>query len=353
MSFDLSQLDLVAKGENKKSEESTPLQKPKLKITPRISRRKSKNVRQLTQSISEDSRPIPPIPETSEDQCPESSPPMDYTSNQGVGIEVNGRQLLRKRQCNRDMDLMESSSPVKKRNTKQSRLQRLAELTDTANLPLCDLISRASYLEDRKLQQTSHQTSNCDTRTPQSSAESESLLAPQVTVVDGKLVVNSESLEVRNDKRNRSNEEYVRVEEGEDRLVNYHTYADWASTKSLKWTAEESELLVQGIGQFGIDFSLLERLFPGRGRKQIKAKFSRMWKEDPEVFGKHFNKKEGETDESYSRLVRDLRSEKLTFKSDDFQTQTQAQEECIDKEKEQKPVETEDLSCWTEQDFHY
>lgn len=263
---------------------------------------------------------------------------------------------LRKRKSSK-VDLNEGGS-LPRRNPKLSRLQQLAELTDIADLPLCDLISRASYLEDQKLQkegpnQTQKHSNLTLPQNPDHSLAGPSLLAPQVTVVDGKLVVNQDSLEFRNQRQNRSNEEYVRVEEGEDRLVNYHSYADWATNKSAKWSPEESELLVQGIGQFGIDFSLLERLFPGRGRKQIKAKFSRMWKEDPEVFGKHFNKKEGETDESYSRLVQGLRSEKLTYKSDDFQTQNQTEEECIEKDKNSKPAENEELSYWIEQNFHY
>jgi len=122
--------------------------------------------------------------------------------------------------------------------------------------------------------------------------------------------VNEESLELSHRKHAGTPEHYVRVEESEDRIVNYHSYADWSPVRPSKWSREETELLIQGIGQFGIDFSLLARLFPTRDRKQIKSKFSRMWKQDPQIFGLHFNKYDGETDESYAKLVKGLQAER-------------------------------------------
>ena len=131
-------------------------------------------------------------------------------------------------------------------------------------------------------------------------------------MVDGRLVVNEASLEHTHRPSRDASAHYVRVEEGDDRIVNYHSYTDWSATRGAKWSREETELLVQGIGQFGIDFSLLQRLFPHRNRKQIKSKFSRMWKENPHVFGQHFDKADGETDESYVKFVEDLKAERTS-----------------------------------------
>ena len=124
------------------------------------------------------------------------------------------------------------------------------------------------------------------------------------------MVVNEESLETSHRQETRPSDHYVRVEESDDRIVNYHSYAHWSPMRPTKWSREETELLIQGIGQFGIDFSLLARLFPTRDRKQIKSKFSRMWKQDPHIFGNHFNKSDGETEESYEKLVNGLKAER-------------------------------------------
>lgn len=124
------------------------------------------------------------------------------------------------------------------------------------------------------------------------------------------MVVNPESLEWSQPRRPLNEDRFVRIEEGEDRIVNYHSYADWNVLRPSKWSREETELLIQGIGQFGIDFTLLARLFPNRDRKQLKSKFSRMWKEDPFVFGHHFDKLDVEMDESYNKLLEDLKAER-------------------------------------------
>lgn len=64
--------------------------------------------------------------------------------------------------------------------------------------------------------------------------------------------------------------DFTRVEENGTKL-NSATYANY--TKAEKWTREDTEFFFQALRQFGTDFSLIQRLFPGRSRRQIKKKY--------------------------------------------------------------------------------
>jgi hypothetical protein len=64
--------------------------------------------------------------------------------------------------------------------------------------------------------------------------------------------------------------DFTRVEESGTKL-NSATYANY--TKAEKWTKEDTEFFFQALRQFGTDFSLIQRLFPGRSRRQIKKKY--------------------------------------------------------------------------------
>ena len=64
--------------------------------------------------------------------------------------------------------------------------------------------------------------------------------------------------------------EFKRVEENGTKL-NSSSYANY--TQAEKWTNEDTEFFFQALKQFGTDFSLIQRLFPGRTRRQIKKKY--------------------------------------------------------------------------------
>jgi hypothetical protein len=69
------------------------------------------------------------------------------------------------------------------------------------------------------------------------------------------------------------------VEESGTKL-NSATYANY--TKAEKWSREDTEFFFQALRQFGTDFSLIQRLFPGRTRRQIKKKYLAEDKLNPE-----------------------------------------------------------------------
>lgn len=96
-------------------------------------------------------------------------------------------------------------------------------------------------------------------------------VAPQVRVVDGRIVVNEKSLIVSAmDERASILRDFIRVEESGNKL-NSATYANY--TKAEKWTREDTDFFYEALRQFGTDFSLLQRLFPGRSRRQLKKKY--------------------------------------------------------------------------------
>lgn len=52
--------------------------------------------------------------------------------------------------------------------------------------------------------------------------------------------------------------------------------------KSEKWLPEETEKFYKALQIFGTDFSIIMKLLPGRSRKQIKNKFNKEEKANPE-----------------------------------------------------------------------
>ncbi|KAA8499893.1 Transcription factor TFIIIB component B'' [Porphyridium purpureum] len=52
--------------------------------------------------------------------------------------------------------------------------------------------------------------------------------------------------------------------------------------KRLHWTLADTELFYEGIRKFGTDFSLVESMMPHRSRRQIKQKFNKEEKLNPE-----------------------------------------------------------------------
>lgn len=95
--------------------------------------------------------------------------------------------------------------------------------------------------------------------------------APQVQIIDGRIVINQESLTVtahpKDDIRN-----YRRVEETHSKL-NYHSYMK--KTPKLSWRKEETELFYKALREFGTNFAMIQHLFPGRTRKQVFLKYKK------------------------------------------------------------------------------
>ncbi|XP_060192327.1 transcription factor TFIIIB component B'' [Lycium barbarum] len=60
---------------------------------------------------------------------------------------------------------------------------------------------------------------------------------------------------------------------------NYQTYMD--KTPSTRWSKQDTELFYEAVQQFGTDLSLIQQLFPGRTRRQLKLKYKKEEKQNP------------------------------------------------------------------------
>uniref|UniRef100_A0A7N0T812 SANT domain-containing protein n=1 Tax=Kalanchoe fedtschenkoi TaxID=63787 RepID=A0A7N0T812_KALFE len=61
---------------------------------------------------------------------------------------------------------------------------------------------------------------------------------------------------------------------------NYHSYM--TKTPRASWSKLDTELFYQGIRQFGTDFTVIQQLFPGRTRHQIKLKYKKEERQHPQ-----------------------------------------------------------------------
>ncbi|KAI8578043.1 hypothetical protein K450DRAFT_190332 [Umbelopsis ramanniana AG] len=104
----------------------------------------------------------------------------------------------------------------------------------------------------------------------------ESSYAPQLQFVNGKMVLDTESLAIKRSAMATDipAEAMEIVEETSmSRVVNSQSYGK--KSKSQRWNAEETEKFYNALAQWGTDFEMITRLFPERNRRQIKLKFVR------------------------------------------------------------------------------
>ncbi|KAI3931704.1 hypothetical protein MKW92_050437 [Papaver armeniacum] len=62
--------------------------------------------------------------------------------------------------------------------------------------------------------------------------------------------------------------------------LNYHTFMKRTAKQS--WSQQDTELFYEGIRQFGTDFAMIQQLFPGRTRHQVKLKYKKEEKQHPQ-----------------------------------------------------------------------
>ena len=101
------------------------------------------------------------------------------------------------------------------------------------------------------------------------------VMAPQVQVIDGNIVSNSQLLTINAAaEKDTGLAEFKRVEENGTRL-NSATYSNRA--KAATWNKEDTELFYRAMTQFDTYFSLIARLFPGSGQDETTRPGSRIY----------------------------------------------------------------------------
>lgn len=112
----------------------------------------------------------------------------------------------------------------------------------------------------------------------------EEVVAPQVTLdADGNIIIDQDSLVVSAGTIGAAGNDHG-MATVESHAYNEHvTSASYAKRESAhKWEAAETEQFYVALRKFGTDFSLMESSFPKRSRRQLKLKFKREEKENPD-----------------------------------------------------------------------
>ncbi|KAL3523145.1 hypothetical protein ACH5RR_015979 [Cinchona calisaya] len=73
-------------------------------------------------------------------------------------------------------------------------------------------------------------------------------------------------------------QESPRVQESSS-YFNYHTYMD--KTPIARWSKQDTELFFKAVQQFGTDLSMMQQLFPGKTRRQVKLKYKKEERHHP------------------------------------------------------------------------
>ncbi|KAI9797504.1 MAG: Transcription factor TFIIIB component B [Piccolia ochrophora] len=105
---------------------------------------------------------------------------------------------------------------------------------------------------------------------------------PKMRLVDGKMVLDDQSLRV--DRHANAAAETETLEEiEENELTRRVNSGSWMKReKKEPWDDEMTNLFYLGLRMFGTDFMIISRMFPGRTRRQIKLKFTREERSNPQ-----------------------------------------------------------------------
>jgi transcription factor TFIIIB component B'' len=136
-----------------------------------------------------------------------------------------------------------------------------------------------------------------------------STIAPQTMIVNGTLVMDPRYREV-----DFSSNLEQRVEEDRgtardirkvDRYVNSNRVGKNAGRQGNpnSWDEESTDLFYKGLRMFGTDFEMTVLLFPGRGRREIKSKYTRELRKDPDRVESNLKDRESWTLDDISELT--------------------------------------------------
>lgn len=121
----------------------------------------------------------------------------------------------------------------------------------------------------------------------------ENRFAVQTRIVDGKIVLDEQSLyanyrDEEQQAKEQRNWEVIDEREG-DQFVNSASRSKQRRTQ--RWSAEETERFFQAISQWGTDFEMITRLFPHRTRREIKSKWTKESRQNPKRLDDAFSRR--------------------------------------------------------------
>jgi hypothetical protein len=103
-------------------------------------------------------------------------------------------------------------------------------------------------------------------------------VAPKIIIVDGKMVIDQSSLQMQSAPMiDPSTQVGVR-----DQVQHITSASFQKRTQTEKWSAEEIDRFYMALRQCGTDFTMIEQFFPDRDRRQIRNRYKKEEKENPE-----------------------------------------------------------------------
>ncbi|KAF4626006.1 hypothetical protein G7Y89_g12156 [Cudoniella acicularis] len=106
---------------------------------------------------------------------------------------------------------------------------------------------------------------------------------PRMKVVDGQIVLDESTLQVNRQERGRA-EEGVMEEILEDDFTRITTSGtNMKRERAQMWDYAAHEMFYNGLRMFGTDFEMIAKMFPHRNRRQIKLKFNKEERDNPEM----------------------------------------------------------------------
>eukprot|EP00301_Raphidiophrys_heterophryoidea_P002819 c11302_g1_i1.p1 GENE.c11302_g1_i1~~c11302_g1_i1.p1 ORF type:complete len:421 (-),score=116.79 c11302_g1_i1:185-1447(-) len=105
-------------------------------------------------------------------------------------------------------------------------------------------------------------------------------VAPTVEIIGGEIVLSEDALYNSNIEDHSA---FDRIDESAV-AINSRSYSNW--TKGDRWSTKETAAFYQALRVCGSDFSVMEKLFPTRNRRQLRNKFKREEKTNPDMINR-------------------------------------------------------------------
>lgn len=258
-----------------------------------------------------------------DDEDDPTSPPMHDGEQESIkktkGDEapdisnVSIKELLRRKRKRRGMKMMPSTvKRLEERKRQRLALKKKSKPQESDNLSQDNRSTRSTGSksavpsakskppdDDNNNESTSPTGNNTATQDEGAAAaaadddDDGGVVAPQVRIDEnGEIVIDQSSLFVPATNSNSNDDQFTgfvsTIEDG--RLGSHISSASFKKRESSsKWSSAESARFYEALRTFGTDFSLMTKLFPHRSRRQLKYKFKREERENPNLVDEALN----------------------------------------------------------------
>ncbi|KAJ6771099.1 RNA polymerase III TRANSCRIPTION INITIATION FACTOR B [Salix koriyanagi] len=257
------------------------------------------------------------------------------------------------RKCNRSNDTPEQpmqeprkkfshSTRRNKRCVKKDLLDMPEDEIDFKRLPIRDIILFAEYKERLSVKEA------ITSKIPPNNQSSDNPFH------GGYSHYEEDEFASEQDKTHDDDQTYVRAQPSSS-LFNHQSFTDRAPNS--RWSKQDTELFYEGIQQFGTDLSMIQQLFPGRTRHQVKLKYKKEERQNPLRLHEALSRRP--KDNSYfEKLIEQLqevaaiREEQESYKDDlvDVSGEEDAELNAENNDEVTKPKQDEDVGVEEDQE---